>query len=268
MFEDHLDHAGSVKHYHECKMNMFKYQDNNDIGIYGSSNEELSKQVNENQFQGNFYKFQENNQNIDAKTAYIDNNNVMFQGEKLYNIDSPRKLVGVHNLKNIMAVLLISRLLNLDINKAIKVIANFNSLPHRLEYVGTHNEVIYYNDTIATIPEATIEGVKSLKNVNTLIFGGMDRGINYEKLIDFLENCDIENIICMPTTGTKIGKQLKTSKNIVFVETLEEAVQCAKSMTRKNTICLLSPAAPSYEYYKNFEAKGEAYQNLLKKYNQ
>lgn len=268
LFEDHLDHAGSVKHYHECKMNMFKYQNPNDISIYCSTNEALNNQIKNNQYNGSLYKFQENNQNIDDKTIYINNRDIVFKSEKLYDTTSDRKIMGEHNLKNIMVVLLIAKLLKLNIEKAVKTINSFKGLPHRLEYVGTYNDIIYYSDTIATIPEATIEAVKSLKKVNTLIFGGMDRGINYDKLISFLEKCDIKNIICMPTTGTKIGKQLNTDKNIIYVESLEEAVKRAKYVTAKNMICLLSPAAPSYEYYKNFEEKGFAFQKLLKEYNQ
>lgn len=266
LFEDHLDHAGSVKHYHECKMNMFKYQEKSDIAIYCNDNEALNEQIKNNDYQGTMYKFQANNSQVDTKTIYIDGDYVVFDGEKLYDIRSHRNLIGEHNLNNIMVVLMLVRLLNLDLIKAINVINNFKGLPHRMEYVGTYEDVIYYSDTIATIPAATIAAIKSLKKVGTLIFGGMDRGINYDELINYLNNCQIKNIICMPTTGEKIGKQLLPNKNIYFVKTLEEAVVLAHSVTEKGTICLLSPAAPSYEYYKNFEAKGLAYQELIKKH--
>lgn len=266
LFEDHLDHAGSVKHYHECKMNMFKYQEKGDIAIYCNDNEALKEQIKNNNYQGVMYKFQADNRCVDTKTIYIDGDYIVFDGEKLYDIRSHRNLIGEHNLNNIMVVLLLASLLDLDLKKAISVINNFKGLPHRMEYVGTYDDVSYYSDTIATIPAATIAAIKSLKKVGTLIFGGMDRGINYGELVDYLNKCDIENIICMPTTGEKVGKQLLQNKNIYFVNTLEEAVILARDVTRKGTICLLSPAAPSYEYYKNFEEKGFAYQELIKKY--
>ena len=127
------------------------------------------------------------------------------------------------------------------------------------------SDITYYNDTIATIPEATISGIEALKNVNTLIFGGMDRGIDYNPLINYLKSSNVENLICMPETGYKIGKELEnTSKNIIYVETLEEAVIKAKEITKKSTICLLSPSAPSYNYFKNYIEKGNKYKELIK----
>ena len=101
----------------------------------------------------------------------------------------------------------------MDLTKAKKTIDSFTGLEDRLEYCGTYNNIIYYCDTIATIPEATISGIDALQNVNTLIIGGMDRGIHYQNLIDYLNNSNIENIICMPTTGYTIAKSLNKKKN-------------------------------------------------------
>lgn len=265
LFQDHLDHAGSVKHYHECKMNMFKYQNSSDIGIYCSDNKYLKNQISENNYLSNLYKFKSNNLNTDDKTIYIDDECIIFNNKKLYDINDSRNLIGNHNLNNIMVVLLISRLFNLDLNKAIKTINNFGGLPHRMEYVGTFDSVSYYSDTIATIPEATMAAIDSLNKVNTLIFGGMDRGIDYSHFVEFLNNCNVENIICMPTTGVTLGKKISSNKKIYFVETLEDAVILATKVTKKNMICLLSPAAPSYEHYKNFEEKGASYQKIITK---
>jgi len=71
----------------------------------------------------------------------------------------------------------------------------------------------------------------------------------------------------MPTTGTKIGKILEkdSNKNILYANTLEEANNYALKYTKKDKSCLLSPAAASYEYFKNFEEKGKAFENIVKK---
>ena len=129
-------------------------------------------------------------------------------------------------------------------------------------YIGvkTINGVKYYNDAIATIPEATINCVEALKDVDTIIFGGMDRGIDYNDLIDFFNKSKIKNFICMPDTGYKIGKEIK-SKNVYMVETLEDAVKKAKEVTKN--ICVMSPAASSYNAFKNFEEKGRIYKELV-----
>ena len=252
LFEEHLDFFKSKEHYFLAKLNMFKYQDNNDYGLYTSSNETLDKYVQNGNYITNL---------IDINKEFkIENNYVIYDNKRIYDLNSERLLLGKHNLTNIMFVLRLSELLKLDLQKTINTINQFKPLEHRMEYVATINGVKYYNDAIATIPEATINCVEALKDVDTIIFGGMDRGIDYNDLIDFFNKSKIKNFICMPDTGYKIGKEIK-SKNVYMVETLEDAVKKAKEVTKN--ICVMSPAASSYNAFKNFEEKGRIYKELV-----
>lgn len=165
-------------------------------------------------------------------------------------------------LNNMLFVLAVSEILKLDISKSVNTIKNSKPLKHRMEYIGTSDGIIFYDDSIATIPIATIDCIEALKNVNTLICGGMDRGVSQKELIDFLKKTDVKNVICMPETGFFIYDELKDIKNAFKAETMEEAVKIAKKVTEKNTICLLSPAASSYNDFKNFEEKGDLYKKL------
>ena len=81
--------------------------------------------------------------------------------------------------------------------------------------------------------------------------------------IKYLDSSDISNIVCMPKTGHDIAKKLKNKKTFI-VNTLEEAVDISKKVTGKNMSCLLSPAAASYGFFKNFEEKGDLFQKLVK----
>ena len=252
LFEEHLDFFKSKEHYFLAKLNMFKYQNNSDYGLYTSSNETLDKYVQNGNYITNL---------IDINKEFkIENNYVIYDNKKIYDSNSERLLLGKHNLTNIMFVLRLSELLKLDLQKTINTINQFKPLEHRMEYVATINGVKYYNDAIATIPEATINCVEALKDVDTIIFGGMDRGIDYNDLIDFFNKSKIKNFICMPDTGYKIGKEIK-SKNVYMVETLEDAVKKAKEVTKN--ICVMSPAASSYNAFKNFEEKGRIYKELI-----
>lgn len=252
LFEEHLDFFKSKEHYFLAKLNMFKYQNNSDYGLYTSSNETLDKYVQNGNYITNL---------IDINKEFkIENNYVIYDNKKIYDSNSERLLLGKHNLTNIMFVLRLSVLLKLDLQKTINTINQFKPLEHRMEYVATINGVKYYNDAIATIPEATINCVEALKDVDTIIFGGMDRGIDYNDLIDFFNKSKIKNFICMPDTGYKIGKEIK-SKNVYMVETLEDAVKKAKEVTKN--ICVMSPAASSYNAFKNFEEKGRIYKELV-----
>ena len=261
LFEDHLDHAGSVKHYHECKMHILDYLTDNDYGIIDIDNEYINKEI--------IFRDKSNILTVSLEkqaNAYLNNNIIYLGNEEIKKEDKDISLPGSHNLKNIMFALLVAKIYNLDLQKAIKTINNFKPLEHRMELVGTINNITFYDDAIATIPEATINACQSLKMVNTLIFGGMDRGIDYSKLIEYLKNSDIEHFICMPTTGYELSEHLPSDR-VYRAETLEEAVELAFELTKKNTICLLSPAASSYEQFKNFEEKGNRYQELIRNYN-
>lgn len=265
LFEDHLDHSGTVEHYHENKMNIFKYQDKNDIGIYYLDNQNTINQINKNNYLSKLIKVTLNNKD-DENTIYLNNEDIIFNNEILYNKNEERYLIGEHNLSNIMFCLVVSKLLELDMEKVKRSIKEFAPLEHRTELVGTFNGITYYDDAIATIPVATINAIESLKDVDTLIFGGMDRGIDYSELITYLNNSNVTNLICMPTTGYNIGRELEklnTNKKLYYIELLEDAVKKAKEVTEKGKICLMSPAASSYEYFKNFEEKGNKFKELV-----
>lgn len=257
LFEEHLDHYKSYEDYIAAKCNIYKYQHESDYFLYSLDNETLKEHV----------------KNPKAKTytisinekadIYLQNDDVIFNNKKIYDRNQKRNLVGDYNLSNIMFTLVVSEILKLDLNKSINSINNFKTLKHRLEFVGNFDGINYYDNSIATVPMATIEAIKALKNVDTLIIGGMDRGIDYTDFIKYLDSSDISNIVCMPKTGHDIAKKLKNKKTFI-VDTLEEAVDISKKVTGKNMSCLLSPAAASYGFFKNFEEKGDLFQKLVK----
>ena len=254
LYEEHLNYHITLENYWYSKLNMFKYQNNNDYMIYNSDNINVKQCVDNNDYKGI---------HIDINKDYIiKDNDILYKNEVIYNKLNERNLIGEHNLIDILFVLRVALLLDLDMDKVRNTIKEFKPLEHRMEYFGTYNGVKYYDDAIATIPEATINCVNALREVDTIIFGGQDRGINYDLLIEFFNNSDIKYFIGMPDTGYKIIDKL-IDKNTYKVETLEEAVKIAKEVSKK--ICLLSPAAPSYNAFKNFEEKGNIFKELVKK---
>ena len=265
LFQDHLDHDGSLEHYHNNKMNIFKYQTADDYAIYADDNEYLNAKMKTLNTDATKFNVRFDDENIFGNSVRIKNDKVFINNELVYT-DSERNLIGNHNLKNIMFVLTICKILSLDFEKARETILSFKGLKYRMEYIGTYHNIKYYNDTIATIPAATENAIEAIGDVDTLIFGGLDRGIDYKEFIDFLKNSKINNLICMPSTGTNIGHLLEncTTKNIKYVQTLEEANAMALQYTTPGKSCLLSPAAASYEYFKNFEEKGKAFEKIVK----
>lgn len=270
VFEEHLDHYHSYEGYAEAKYNIFRFQNENDFAIYNKDNNVIKHMLEKNKLASNkigiSFENKDNDNFIFLKDEFV-TCKIEDKEVKLYNINDNRKLLGNHNLFNIMFCLAVCKVLDLDISKAVTTINNFESLPHRMEFVGEFNKVKYYNDSIATIPEATINCIEALKDVNTLIIGGMDRKIDYSKFIDYLINSEIENIVCLPDVGISIGDEIlkreENEKKIYKVTTMEEAVEVSKKVTKKNMICLLSPAAASYGFFSNFKERGEVFKRLV-----
>lgn len=261
IYEEHLDHYKSLEKYIEAKFNLAKYQTNQDYLIYNFDNQFMNK-YNFNYKENDYAVSLEIIPNTKNK-VFLKDNFIYCNKEKCMDINEKMNLKGMHNINNIMFILGVCQILNLDIKKVINSIKEFKPLEHRMEFVANINGVDYYNDSIATIPESTIDAINAIKNVNTIIVGGKDRGVNLTELINFLKTSDIENIICLPKTGEYIKEGLESSnKKVYFTNELEEAVNIAKKVTKKNTVCLLSPAASSYGYFKNFEERGK----LFKKY--
>jgi UDP-N-acetylmuramoylalanine--D-glutamate ligase len=185
----------------------------------------------------------------------------------LYNTSAGQPLKGKHNLYNILAAATSCYLRGASIDEIGEGIRSFKGLEHRIELVGEYSGIVWYNDSIATIPEATIEAVKTLKDVDTLILGGFDRGIDYTVLYPFLIESGIRNLIFVGEAGKRIKKELsdfgQKDLNFFEVEDYIQVIQIASEKTQKGKICLLSPAAASYDMFKNFEDRGGTFKKLV-----
>lgn len=249
IFEDHLDHYNSYDEYALAKANIVKYQKESDYFIYNKDCPKLMETINK----------------IDIKSKKIV---ISSENRITFNFEKERKLLGKHNEYNIMFALAVSSILKLDSKKTEDTILNFEGLPHRMEYIGEVGGVKYYNDSISTIPEATIRAIETIPNTDTILIGGLDRGIHYGILIDYLKKGSVKNIICMYDSGKKIYdaliKEKVQGKNLIYAPELKEAVKRAKELTEKGKSCILSPAAASYGAFKNFEERGNAFKEYVK----
>ena len=262
IFEEHLDHYRNYDGYIEAKCNIFTHQTDNDYFIYNYDNEIIQNKVNKYNPKSHTYSI--SLLGDEHATTYLKDNKVLFNNEVIYDINEKRKLLGMHNVNNIMFVLTLAEILNLDMTKVVKTINTFDALPHRMEYVGIFNGITYYNDSISTIPASCINALKSIK-VDTLILGGLNRGIDYSELINFINNYDLKNLICIPDTGNIIAAGITNNNIKVYEEDdLLNAIKRAKEVTKKGEVCLMSPAAASYNTFKNFEERGDFFKEHVK----
>lgn len=241
LFEDHLDYYKTRERYFEAKAHIAKYQSDEDYFIFG---ETVPK--------------------IDTKATKI---MIPSVGEEDFDLE----VLGGHNQWNAkVACEIANKLFNIgdsDIRKSLK---QFSGLPHRLEKFATINGITFYDDSISTIPEATISAIESVKDVKTVIVGGMDRGIDYSPLVDAVPSYKDINFIFCYESGKRVLKEIMETAlkksisvdNCYFVEDLKAAALLAKEKTTTGSV-VMSPAAASYGYFKNFEQRGDFFKSCI-----
>lgn len=246
IYEEHLEHyKGGMAGYVNAKLNIVRHQSEGDVFVYNGTQ---------------------------GTEPYLDIGTVRSNKIAVYE-DSPLPfefdnvhLAGVHNRHDVLFAFAAASQLGVTAESAKKAIGDFEGIEHRMEKVGTFHGITFYNDCIATIPHAVMCAVSALK-ADTLIMGGLDRGLDYSEFAADLEASGLSVIIGTKTTGHKIIDMMNangTGKTLIKAEHLEEAVERAYKHTKKGGICILSPAASSYNEYKNFEEKGRHYKELVR----
>lgn len=249
VYEEHLDHyEEGFKGYVNSKLNIVRHQKEDDFFIYNGT-QGISEYIDENSIRSEKIEVYAEPDEFVEFLATLNNN-----------------LKGRHNRMDIGYAVAAARKMGADDSAIRRAIVKFEGIPNRMEYFGTFDGVDYYNDSIATIPEAVICAVEALGSVGTLIIGGLDRGIDYTDFNKALAQMDIDNIVCLPETGHKTAdalKELDCKANVVKVADLPEAVEFAKANTKWGKACIMSPAAASYNVYRDFEEKGSHYKQLV-----
>ena len=246
VFEEHLDHFGTYDKYKDAKINVLRYMSDDDFAIVNNSlfHETESFSVNR----------------IDFESFDLKNFNINWE-------EIP--LMGEHNKLNVRAALCACRSFGFSLEDLIPHLYTFKPLEHRQEFVGIFNGVKFYNDSISTIPQATIAALNTIKNVNFLLLGGFDRGIDYSPLISYLKENVMPYVLLTGKAGQKIKNMLQDADykgNILEYTDMESAFEIVKNKSKNGDVCLLSPAAASYDRYKNFEERGRIFKELAKKF--
>ena len=270
LFQEHLDAYESYEAYQLAKINITKYQQPGDFIIYNADDTLVALLV--EPFLGSRDSYPFSLISRPPQGGFIQEGFICFaDGEKIvpvWKIHQDRFLRGEHNLKNIMAAVNVAMICGIDTEMIEDGIATFKGLEHRLEYVGEFGRIHFYNDSIATIPEACMEAIRAVPNVDTLIAGGFDRGIDYAGLAEFLSHSTVRNIILLGAAGKRIMEHLvlvdHSDKKIFHINRFDDFKPIAFRETRPGFACLLSPAAASYDEFKNFEERGRRFRELVR----
>ncbi len=261
--EEHLDHYGTMEKYVAAKKNIYLHQKETDLFF---CNEENLPAAEENH--GRLIP-------VGGRDCalWLDESRgeVHFDGE-VYRIPTEQiRLVGTHNWFDIAVAYGVCRRNGITDQGFTRALESYQPLPHRLQYIGCRNGVKYYDDSISTICNTTLQAIRSVKDADTVLVGGMDRGIDYTELMEGLLDFPRLKVIFMEASGARVYREMTERygsscgpQRLFLVKNLEEAVTLAAKITAPGHSCLLSPAAASYGIFKNFEERGEVFQQLVK----
>lgn len=251
---DHTDWHGSFENYFDAKKNIYKNFSDEDTLVLNKDDKLLSKlKINANT---KYFSL------IEKADAYLDGDEIVV-GNNIFN-KNILNLVGKHNIANTLAALLAIQQFDIEFNKVIEAIKNFQSIEHRIEFVEEINGVKYYNDSKGTNIDSTKVALSGFENNVILIAGGYDKKVDFDELFEKVDN--IKLLILFGDTKYKIhNAAVKMGvNNINIVDNLEEAVHISKENSSKGDTVLFSPACASWDMYDNYEQRGNHFKSLVR----
>lgn len=251
LYPEHLQWHGSHQRYYEDKLHMIRQAYRI---ILNATNPETA--VHTDDLEARYFNASDG--------IHIQDNLFYNGGAPLFPI-ATLPLPGLHNAENACAVLTAVQMLGLRLTDCAEAFKTFHALPHRLQTIGIKNGITYVDDSISTTPETAIAALKAIDNGQpiTLIAGGLDRGQDYGNLAAFLgDHADRMRLVTLPDTGSRLADMTQPQGvETSITSDMPTAVSIAQHMTPHGGTILLSPAAPSYNMYQNFEERGDDFKH-------
>lgn len=261
--ENHLDRHFSLKEYFETKLKIFNNQSKKDFAILNYDDEK----VRGIKPKANTYFFSKVTQ---VKGTFVEDENIIFCDNKKFEKILPVrdiKLVGKHNLENILCAVLVCKLFGIE-NEYIKEgVSSFYGINHRIEYVDNIEGIDFYNDSKSTTVKATQTALDCFaKKKILLILGGSSKNIDYNPLFNSLPS-SVKEILAIGDIKFELEKCARENNffSITICDNFKQAVKISLSKAREKNLdlVLLSPATASFDEFKNFEERGDNFKKLV-----
>jgi len=284
---DHLNYHSDFDEYIEAKKNIIKFQKKSDLAIIDIDNKEsvefakstkgkvfgvsIKKPVNK----GGYIKV--------GKLVLVDDKEATIIGET-----DGVKLIGEHNIKNILMAGVAANKLGVSVEVIQEVAQTFAGLPHRLEFVARKDGVDFYNDSASTNPHTAIAAIHAFKKPMILIVGGASKGVDFETLAheivlqkhvktvvllgetkkeieDAIDDAALEQRVKVLAEAAKKGKEPPPPHGleIIVAQSMAEACMVARLVSTDGDVVVLSPACTSFDMFADYKERGEAFKTLV-----
>lgn len=256
----HLDYHKTFENYVEAKLNVTRFQDNDDYFIANFD----QKDIFEKEKDLTKAKIQTFSETDDQADYFIKDGYLQSQNEKIMKT-SEMVLPGIHNQQNALVAIAISKIMGADNDDIRAVLETFSGAKHRLQYVMTLDGRKIYNDSKSTNIEAASVAIPSFDAPEVLIAGGLDRGFTFDELVPLFEK-HVKAIVLYGETKYLLADSARKAgiKDIIIENTLQEAVPKAYELTEPGDVLLFSPACASWDQFKTFEDRGDYFVSFVK----
>lgn len=260
---DHLNRHHTMENYVAVKESIAKNQTKKETCVLNyedSYTREFGERVSANVFYFSSARKLE-------KGIYLEDDMIVLANEdgiqKLMNIHE-MNLLGTHNVENVMAAIAMAISFGVPIPSILETVKKFKAVEHRIEYVATKQGVAYYNDSKGTNPDAAIKGIQAMNRKTILIGGGYDKQSEYDEWIESFDG-KVKYLVLLGQTREKIAECARKHgfEDIIFADSLEEAVEVSASKAEAGEAVLLSPACASWGMFPNYEVRGKMFKEYV-----
>jgi len=252
---NHLDHHESFDEYVESKMKIYSNQTEDDWFIYNDDDELINKYLPKVWSR----KVPFGKQSKQDGVTY-NGSEITFR-DHLYDVKGI-KLIGSHNVENIMAAIAGTVILGCDPALIQEEITNFEPLPHRNEFVRQIEGAKFYNDSKSTSPAATLRALESLPSPIILIAGGKDKGVSFEPLKDLVKE-KVRFLILIGESKLKMKEELGIGIPSALADSLKEALDITLQNVECEDSVLFSPACSSFDMFTSYEERGMKFKEIV-----
>lgn len=262
---DHLNRHHTMEHYIEIKESITTNQTKEDYCVLNYEDEALQKFA--VKCPANVIWF--SSKEILQDGFYLSGEDICKASngveERLLNIHD-MKLLGVHNVENVMAAIAMSEAFGVPMDSILATVKEFKAVEHRIEYVATKRGVDYYNDSKGTNPDAAIQGIRAMNRKTVLLGGGYDKQSTYDEWIESFEG-KVKCLVLIGQTREKIAECAEKHgfRDYKFADSFEEAFTICMQEASSGDAVLLSPACASWGMFPNYEVRGNMFKELVMK---
>lgn len=260
---DHLNRHYTMENYAKAKLNIAKNQTRDDVILLNFDDAITREMKNEVEAKVVYFSYKEKL----AEGIFVQDEAIVYKEKDVVKVLCPLKdikLLGVHNVENIMAAAGIALHMGVPENVIHQVIKDFMGVEHRIEYVATKKGIRYYNDSKGTNPDAAIKAIEAMNRPTVLIAGGYDKKVAFDDFIKAFGD-KITHLILLGQTKEQIAKTARELgyDKITMADSLEEAVNLSASLVKPEGAVLLSPACASWGMFSNYEERGRMFKEYV-----